>query len=216
MGTKEEILEQAMHRQKDGYTSAKLKVSNLNFDEAAEVIDQLKDQFRLRIDVNRAWTKAGSLHFFSQFALDAFDYVEEPFKNPKELREFTHPLAIDESFPADLSLHEMEELPTLKALIYKPTIQGGRSMCSFLSKWAAERKIDLVLSSSFETDLGLAHIAAMAHRFSLSAPVGIGTYHYLNELVCEPPLRFSGPIVSIPTQLEPSLFRESHRSTASK
>ena len=125
MGSTQEILEQAKLRHHEGYTSAKLKVSNLSFDDAASIIHQLKDQFRLRIDVNRAWNTQDSLRFFAQFPLDTFDYVEEPFTNPNDLAQFPHPLAVDESFPENLSFEQLESLPTLKALIYKPTIQGG-------------------------------------------------------------------------------------------
>lgn len=198
MGTPQEIMAQAELRQEEGYTSAKLKVSQLSFEDAAYLIHQLKDSFDLRIDVNRAWKMADSLQFFDQFPLDAFDYVEEPFQNPQDLGQFRHPLAVDESFPHPLTLEDLETLPTLKALIYKPTIQGGIHVCLPLQQWALQKGISLVLSSSFESDLGLAHIASMAHRLSLIAPVGIGSYHYLKDFLCAKPLQFSRSIVMIP------------------
>lgn len=205
MGSPEEIFEQAKLRYAEGYTSAKLKVSNLNFEEAACVINELKDTFRLRIDVNRAWNTPDSLLFFSQFPLDTFDYVEEPFQNPNDLAQFSHPLAVDESFPQDLSLAQLESFPTLKALIYKPTIQGGMLECLPLHEWTVKRGISLVLSSSFESDLGLAQVASLAHRLSLSAPVGIGTYHHLSDYVCSIPLLLSRSVVHIPKQLLPNM-----------
>ncbi|HSX38735.1 MAG TPA: hypothetical protein VLE95_07915 [Chlamydiales bacterium] len=259
MGSPQEIFEQAKLRHEEGYISAKLKVSNLTFEEAAFVINELKDKFRLRIDVNRAWKTADSLLFFSQFPLyrnnlknrflttsawqhffclrsrlaigngrslqtqktapppcqipdssgcfgiDTFDYVEEPFQNPNDLAQFPHPLAVDESFPQDLSLAQLESFPTLKALIYKPTIQGGILGCLSLHEWTRKRGISLVLSSSFESDLGLAHVASIAHRLSLSTPIGIGTYHHLNDYVCSIPLQFSRFIVHIPQQLRPKM-----------
>ncbi len=179
MGTPVEILEQAKLREEEGYTSAKLKVSNLLPEEAKQLIMQLKDRFHLRIDVNRAWTTRDSLQFFSQFPLDTFDYVEEPFQDPLDLAQFSHPLAVDESFPKDFSLADLEKLPTFKALIYKPTIQGGILEALPLHEWATRRGIALVASSSFESDLGLASVASMAHRLSLTSPVGIGTSHFI-------------------------------------
>lgn len=184
MGSPQEILEQAQLRYNEGYTSAKLKVRHLSFIEAADIIHRLKDKFRLRIDVNRAWKTLDSLQFFSQFALDAFDYVEEPFQNPNDLAKFTHPLAVDESFPHDLTLMQMESFPTLKALVYKPTLQGGTLGCLDLRQWAAKRGVSLVLSSSFESYVGHIQIANLAHRLQLSEPIGIGTYHYLKGLNC--------------------------------
>ena len=203
MGTPHEILSQAQLRYDEGYTSAKLKVGNLTMEEAFKIISQLKDRFRLRIDVNRAWSTEESLHFFSAFALDTFDYVEEPFQNPKDLNRFLHPLAVDESFPHSLSLEELESLPTLKALIYKPTIQGGLAYGFYLHEWATKRGIDFILSSSFETDIGLAHVGSIAKRLSIEKPVGIGTYHCLKEWICANPLKYSQGIAQIPAEIRP-------------
>lgn len=185
MGSTEEILKLAELRLKGGYTSAKLKVGHLNFEEAAKIIHQIKDKFCLRIDVNRAWTTSESLHFFEQFPLNTFDYVEEPFQDPNDLAVFPHPLAVDESFPQDLSLEQLEALPTLKALIYKPTIQGGLLNCLPLYEWTKKRGIELVLSSSFESTLGLDCIASIAHRLCLPSPVGIGTRDYIVKITID-------------------------------
>lgn len=197
MGTPLEILRQAEIRAKEGYRSAKLKVGHLGFQAASEIINQLKERFRLRIDVNRAWKTEESLKFFSQFAIDAFDYVEEPFQNPRDLGMFTHPFAVDESFPGDLSLEQLAEFTKLKALIHKPTMQGGLANCDVLKKWADKRGIVLVLSSSFESDLGLAHVAGIATRLDLVEPVGIGTYHFMQDRVFDNVLKFDGPIATI-------------------
>lgn len=202
MGTPEQILDQAKQRKKEGFFSAKLKVSNLSFQDAFDIIQVLKNQFLLRVDVNKAWKTEESIQFFSQFQKDTFDYVEEPFQNSAELASFQHPLAIDESFPT-LSLKQMESFPTLKALIYKPTIQGGLIDCLPLKKWADEKGVAIVLSSSFESDFGLAHVASLSHRLNLNAPVGIGTYHFLNNFLCANPLHFSKAELHIPEHLFP-------------
>lgn len=190
MGSPKEILSQATVRINEGFKSAKLKVSHLTFSEASHIIHELKDRISLRIDVNRAWETKDSLHFFSQFSIDTFDYVEEPFKNPLDLEYFSHPLAVDESYRLDLSLSDLEKVPALKALIYKPTIQGGYLCLKPLKKWAKSRDVEVVLSSSFESDIGLAHLASVANRFSLDAPIGVGTFHHMDRLLCPCPLVF--------------------------
>lgn len=202
MGSPFEILEQA--KKCEGYTTAKLKVGNLTFDEAASLIDRLKNKFRLRIDVNRAWKTADSIVFFSQYPLDTFDYVEEPFQNPHDLAHFNHPLAVDESFPDDLSLKDLESLPTLKALIYKPTIQGGMLGCIPLCEWAESKRVQIVVSSAFESDIGVAHVASIAHRLSLTSPAGLGTYHFLKDTISIYPLQFSPSQAAIPSQIIPN------------
>jgi O-succinylbenzoate synthase len=196
-GSPQEMLTLAKQSYFQKFTSVKVKVGHLSFSEAAEVLHALKDNFRLRVDVNRAWKKEDSLRFFEQFSSDAFDYVEEPFKNPKDLVHFTHPCAVDESFPRDLSLAELEALPTLKAVVYKPTIQGGMAGCSFLRDWTEKQKINLVLSSAFESDLGHSQIACMARRLGLTPALGIGTYYMLKERICSAAWEFSGSDVCI-------------------
>lgn len=203
MGSPKEIMHQAEERHKEGYVSAKLKVSNLNFDEASQIIHHLKNKFHLRIDVNRAWKTSESLQFFKQFPLNTFDYVEEPFQNPHDLVQFPHPLAVDESFSKDLTLEHLESFPTLKALIYKPTMQGGLQGCLQLSEWAKKRGITIVLSSSFETDFGLGLVASIAYRLALLSPVGIGTFNFLDESICTPPLHFFNSFVRVPAGIKP-------------
>jgi len=169
-----DILEEAKLKHQQGYTIAKLKVGLLPFEEAAPLIHELKNIFTLRIDVNRAWSTKESLNFFSQFPLDTFDYVEEPFRNPHDLDLFSHPLAVDESLRDTFTLAQLETIPSLKTLVYKPTLSGGLSHCLPYYKWAKEKNLDFVLSSCFESPLGLSQITAMASRLGLTTPVGIG------------------------------------------
>ncbi len=203
MGSPKEILEQAEIRLLEGFTSAKLKVNNLSFCEASELIHQLKDKISLRIDVNRSWNTSESLKFFSQFPINTFEYVEEPFQNPKELALFQHTLAIDESFPNDVTLEELNELPTLKALIYKPTLQGGITGCLNLIEWSKKSGVEIVLSSSFESDIGLANVSSISQRLSLSTHLGIGTYHFMSKNLCKPSLKFTKDQLHIPSKFQP-------------
>lgn len=181
MGSESDIMQQAVKRKSEGFTTAKVKVSQLSFKEAAKVIHQLKGRFKLRVDVNKAWETKECLKFFSQFNPDDFEYIEEPFQEAKDLSQFHYPLAVDESFPHLIPLERLSELPSLKALIYKPMIQSGFLKASALAEWGKKRGVSLVLSSTFDTPLGLKQIAAMAHRLSLKTAAGLGTYHFLNE-----------------------------------
>ncbi len=196
-GSVEEILSQAERRKKEGYRFAKLKVGNLRFDEAKKVIDALKHMFCLRIDVNRSWQTEDSLRFFSGYQPDTFDYVEEPFSDPKDLCLFPLPFAVDESFPIDLSLFDLQSLRRLKAIIYKPTIQGGLAFALPLKAFADQQGIDFILSSSFESDIGLSKIVSMAHRMQLKSPIGIGTYVFLKEYLSEGLICFSDDVVHV-------------------
>lgn len=186
----QEILKLAKLRQAEGFTNAKLKVGNLSLKEAFTVISEIKDVFRLRIDVNNAWSSSEALKFFSQFPLDAFDYVEDPV-NFSDLKSFSRPYAVEEPLSQGISLSQLETLPNLKAIVYKPTVLGGILVGKALLKWAEARGIAVVLSSVLESDIGHLHLAAIAHRLGLTLPIGIGTYHYLGKFLSPKRLQIS-------------------------
>ncbi len=164
MGSYEEILEKA---NKVDTKSAKLKISQLAKEEARDLIYKLKEKFCLRIDLNRAWNLQEAIDFFAEFKPDDFDYIEEPLKNPQELKLFPLPIALDES----LLEVDIENLPNLKAIVYKPTLLGGLSRCRTFLRYNKP----IVLSSAFESEIGIRNIVAIAHALSLTSPLGIDT-----------------------------------------
>jgi O-succinylbenzoate synthase len=187
----EEIMAIAERRREEGFQTVKLKIGNLTPDVAFTVINELKGAFKLRIDANARWSLSDSIHFFSQFPIELFDYIEDPVKSIAELQDFPFPIAVEELISRGISFAAIEKIPTLKTITYKPTVQGGYLIGQQLKKWADEREISLILSSSLESDVGHFHIAAMAGRLGLTAPIGIGTYHYLNQYLSKYTLKFN-------------------------
>lgn len=179
MGSFEEMLNQIEQREQEGYQTLKVKIGTLSCHKAETLISRLIDRFKIRVDVNRNWKTEDSLSFFSQFHSSTFEYVEEPFKDPKDLKKFPLPLAVDESFPKDLSLEELEQLSALKTLIYKPSLQGGMAYCLPLYQWASKRGIDIVISSSFENSIGLYAAFSLSERLSLQRIPGLGTHFFI-------------------------------------
>jgi o-succinylbenzoate synthase len=196
-GTKEEILEKAARCK--GFTHAKVKIKNFDPDTAYSLLNALKEQFILRVDCNK---KPPSPDFFSAFPLGTFDYVEEPGETLEELAAFPHPIALDESlrlYPLD----QLLSLPTLKALIVKPTLQSNPLQ---LHAIAQKKKLSFILSSSFESGIGLNHIALLANRLGLeNAPMGLDTV-YPDDLLEEPLLLKEGYLYP---QASPNVKKES-------
>lgn len=209
MGTLEEIFQTAEKKHQEGFSSAKIKISQLPRNEAHKALSELKNLFRLRVDVNQAWTLDESLRFFSKYPQDSFEYIEEPVKDPQDLPLFSHPFALDESWRRGILPSNDQPFPLLKAIIYKPMLGGGLAQALPLHHWTTLQGLSLVLSSSFESSIGLACIAAIAHHLKLSSPIGIGTYDYLEETKIPPPLFFSGPRVHIPIHLPSRLLKQS-------
>ena len=203
MGSPEEILSQAALRKKEGFICAKVKFRHLSLKEAHEIVGKLMQDFALRIDLNRSWKKEEVFSFFSHYHYDAFEYVEDPLPNPEDLTDFTHPFAVDEFLRDFFTLDQLAALPNLKALIYKPMLQGGLTKAVPLAAWAKKNNISFILSSSFESDLGLVQVASLAPRLGIEANhVGIGTYHYLQKHLLATPLHFR-PTLTLPARLSP-------------
>lgn len=197
MGNEKEILKKADKIIKQGYTTAKLKVAGMATETAAELIKELKDKLKLRIDVNRAWNLKQSLDFFSAFSADDFEYIEEPVNDLKALPFFTHPFALDETL-RELTFDKIPKLPLLKAFIFKPTLMGGYSVCRKLMSLGKE----IVLSAAFESGIGIAQIASFVSELNLPThPLGIDTYTYLKRDLLEQPLDFSKGILDVPHAL---------------
>lgn len=155
-----------------GFPTVKLKLGKLPLNEAIALVKKYKNQCRLRLDCNKAWTLSQALEFVSHFEPTDFAYLEEPVQTFDELvrfSEMTHfPLAVDESIHSDLNA-----IPSLTTVVVKPMIVGG------IPKIPPH--LNLVLSSSYETGLGLLHIARSANN---TLPIGLDTAR--NDLLTTP------------------------------
>ncbi len=197
MGSYEDILRKAEQCEKEGYKSAKLKISQLSKKEAFDLIHLLKDKFSLRIDLNRSWELSEAVEFFSSFKEGAYMYIEEPLKDPFALRHFPFPLALDESLK-ELTDAEIGLIPDVKAFIFKPTLLGGFTACKKYKELAAAHNANCVLSSAFESGVGIRNIAHLSHALKLSEiPLGIDTYRYLKQDVLETRLDFSKGVLHL-------------------
>ncbi|PIS03010.1 MAG: hypothetical protein COT85_02995 [Chlamydiae bacterium CG10_big_fil_rev_8_21_14_0_10_42_34] len=150
---------------KSDFTTVKLKLGHLSLDKAIHLVQKHLGKFKIRLDCNRAWSLESALEFAKHFRKSDFLYLEEPTKTFEELLEFSKitnfPIAIDESIHCDWS-----KIPSLKAVVVKPTVVGTITQ--------VPPHLNLILSSSYESGLGLLHIANMAKT---SLPMGLDTVH---------------------------------------
>jgi O-succinylbenzoate synthase len=175
MGSRREILERA--KAWTDFPCAKVKVGSLSIDDAIATVRELKSHFSLRIDVNGSWTRSDMERFCAAFSPSDFEYLEDP---SSEITSSPFPLATDE-IPYE---HRV-------ATIWKPHWKGPppRGLPG-----------KLILSSVFESGVGIAQIVAAAAQMGLPQdPIGIGTYAYLERDILVEPLVFSKGKVYIPS-----------------
>lgn len=165
---------------KSGFESIKLKVGSLSLHEAIERIRQIPRRIKIRLDFNRRWPLDRLLALASHYSPDDFEYWEEPassFSDLLSLSKMTEfPLAVDESIPTT----PYWEIPTLKALVVKPTLLGHVP--------SPPSGVDLIFSSAYESGIGAIHLASLASQHSPQCAHGLDPYSHLTEdLLAERP-----------------------------
>lgn len=162
-----------------GFQTVKLKLGHLSVNESISLVRKHLGK-HLRLDCNRAWNLEEALFFAKHFKPTDFASLEEPVRTWPDLIRFSEetgfPIALDEQIGGDWA-----EIPTLKAIVVKPTLTGE------IPKLPPH--LQLILSSSYESGLGLLHIARISQEIGGPQPVGIDTYGALEQDLLISPIR---------------------------
>ncbi|MBF0618835.1 MAG: o-succinylbenzoate synthase [Candidatus Omnitrophica bacterium] len=189
----------------------KLKVGDpdikTDLDRVMWVKEVTEDKALLRLDANRQWEYAQAASFVKAVDLQGIEYLEEPLKDIEQLEEFSAvtqvPLALDET-TREWQPKRIAGLSTLKALVLKPMFLGGWEKTMGWVRAAQDAGLQAVISSSFESAVGiraLAHLACAAG----GAAAGLDTSKwYSDNLLDEPFECTSGMIIPGPFDLEKS------------
>lgn len=179
MGSGDDLLAQVRARLTEGFRTLKLKVGRQTVDDdiaaVRRVREAIDETIELRLDANRAWT----LDEAGQFAEGIRDchiaYVEEPLADPSDLPVLCHntgfPVALDETMSV-LNPGGVPLFPGFRAIILKPTLLGGIDRCRRFAREAKDDGLVPVISSSFESGVG---IAALANLAAACMPEGVAS-----------------------------------------
>lgn len=184
-GTPDEILFHAQKVYEEGFRHAKVKLGHFTPEIAHRLIKELGDKFRLRVDLNRKWSFEEASKFCSHYPYDFFEYIEEPSSKYQDLLQFSYPFALDETLRQTTQLLPFLHCKHLKALIIKPTlIYPFHPLLNLVSAFntslqslEGRKGPEIVLSSSFESSVGIAQIHRIVRRLGLE-----NTYHGLDTL----------------------------------
>ncbi|MBL8994527.1 MAG: o-succinylbenzoate synthase, partial [Spirochaetia bacterium] len=183
-----------------GFRVFKVKIARAEAHLEQESIRCLAERFpdiRLRLDANRHLNDAAFKEWLAASARWPVEYWEEPFQDEAALDRFEAPFAVDESLrgvtasaPQNVWEAELDKLPkTIEVWIVKPAMLGSLKSLFFLSELAVKKKKKLVLSSTFETRLGLSFWAegsAVLEKSSGGMVSGLGTLDYFSRDLCLP------------------------------
>lgn len=139
----------------------------------------------IRCDANQAWTTEQASQFFAGINKAQLDYIEEPTSSHQDnLQLATHHsinLALDETLQN--SQFSYQPHPHIKALILKPTLIGSWQRLSAFIKMAEKEHLQVSISSSFESIIGLQQLKFLAQRTACncSLSLGIDTLKYFQQ-----------------------------------
>lgn len=207
----------------EGFTTVKLKVGRRETPaEDAAVIEKIREvvgyKINIRADANRKWTYEQAIEFGSRVKSFSLQYIEEPVSSVDDLIKYCEnsglPVALDESIdnlkgdPID-KLHQFVH-PGIVAVVIKPSVVGGFESAAHIAKWAHMHDKMAVISSAYESSVGLATYIQFAYYVDRqhdlvsrikgndscgSVAHGFGTYQWLREDVSEQKLKIHAPLL---------------------
>lgn len=181
-----------------GFDTVKVKIGRIGLQQEVEQIIQLADTFdgavSLRLDGNRCLNLADYRQYYHHLGSLPVEYVEEPLPSVNLMDALTvpWPIALDESLSdyLDDRAPDLERLPgKIRHIIVKPAAMQGIYGLFRLLATSADNGIQAVLSSAFNTGLGLLSLGLVSHLSAkgFETAHGLDTLKYLSgDLLAEP------------------------------
>ena len=189
MGNKDFMLTQIEEKLASGYTTLKMKVGALDFEQECELLALIRqrysaEQITLRLDANGAWAPEEAKQKLERLASFSIHSIEQPIKpqQPEALAALCAaspvPIALDEELIGVIDY--MQKLRLLKKLkpqyiVLKPTLLGGFQHCREWIEVANRLKIKWWITSALESNIGLNAVSQFAATFNNTLPQGLGT-----------------------------------------
>ncbi len=161
---------QAVHA---GFSTLKLKAGAER--ETEVLVDRVRAvraavglDIRLRLDVNGAWDLETATERLDAIARFALEYVEQPLTGDDaaglaELRRRVRvPIAADETVTSLRAARALLDAGAVDVLVVKPARVGGPVVAAEIAALAAGRSVPVVVSTLFETGVGIAAALAVA------------------------------------------------------
>ena len=189
-----------------GFQAVKIKVGQLT---VKEDLDRVKlarkilgDKIEIRLDANRMWPWNEALKFCNYVKEYNIQYCEEPINDISKIEklhaETKVPFALDETIWGNPNPKNLPK-EGIETFILKPSILGGWSKTKLWVDYAEKKDVNVVLSSSFESGLGLnwnAYIAANLVKKQI--PTGLDTAKWFKHDIIDPPFEIKNGFYKIP------------------
>ncbi|MCB9358172.1 MAG: o-succinylbenzoate synthase [Calditrichaeota bacterium] len=201
----EEILATAREYVERGFVSLKLKVAHRTLEEDIQLVCDLASELpniRLRIDANLGWTEDHTVEFARGVPHENIEWLEDPCRMPltgwKILAARTGlPLACDEGIDAR-ALREYSASLGVHAVVLKPARLGAILGLEPLIERFRSEGIRIVLSSMYDSSIGLTYLAHLAHELGDEIAQGVGTLELLADDTLTTPVHYDCGALCVP------------------
>jgi O-succinylbenzoate synthase len=178
-----------------GYRTLKYKVGGRAMVDDIEMIRRVQAMIpygvRVRLDANRSWSMDETVQFCRGIEGLKIEFIEEPLNDVSAyatLEQQTDlPIALDESLVDSPELLD-RSWKNLTALVIKPMRLGGRVSLNRLFQQARDRGVYCVISSMYESGVGIRALLALAAEKTPGIAAGLDTYGSLADDVVTPRL----------------------------
>ncbi|KAG0464666.1 hypothetical protein HPP92_018830 [Vanilla planifolia] len=181
-----------------------------------EIRQSLGYQISIRVDANRKWTYDKAVQFATSVKHCALEYIEEPVCFEDDIITFCEEtglfVALDETIDNITweNLHKLGKFvhPGIIAVVIKPSVVGGFENALLIAKWAQKHEKMAIVSSTFESGLGLSAYVQFAQiiedsnkaiseirkiKYRRTVAHGLGTFQWLKQDVSIEALKISVP-----------------------
>lgn len=162
---------------------AKLKVARYPMRDELALIRLLCDRIptlKLVLDANQGWTREEAWAFCGHLDPNRIEYLEDPCADFTDIAFVANrtgmPVAIDELLAQG---KPWEPIPQLRALVLKPTLLGSLAHCEALVARAHELRLKVIVSSCFESGVGLNQLFHLAGEWAPEQAPGLDTRRWL-------------------------------------
>ncbi|MCR4337048.1 MAG: o-succinylbenzoate synthase [Candidatus Omnitrophica bacterium] len=170
-----------------GYQTLKIKVRAQNLKQEIKNILAIQraygEEVILRLDANQSLTFDQAIELGKTIG-PAIEYIEEPFADIERIPEFYEetliPVALDEAL-GQYEISKIQSISGVEVLVVKPSTLGGLEASWQLAQQARGRGLHVVISSSFESGVGLLTLGHFALGVSRTTAAGLDTLKYFEK-----------------------------------
>ncbi|WP_028771864.1 o-succinylbenzoate synthase [Shewanella waksmanii] len=173
-------LQERVRQLPDDITRVKVKVAQMAMTDEITMIHGIlavRPDLRLRLDANQGFALNDAIDFIACLPLAAIEYIEEPCAciedNIALYQAVDVPFALDETLnSAD---YQFAALNGLAAVVIKPMLLGDITAIQQWTSVAYEHGVNVILSSSLESSLGIDMLKDLSVQLSPDQAPGIDT-----------------------------------------